>query len=136
MKKNSKNFLLVIIFSLLFLLVGCSGQKIETINVDEVKEYADTAAEKIFNAINEENYGMFSEDFDEQMSAALTEEKFNQIVAQLGKYESGEITGADKVDTYTRVYYKTRFSKISKDVTFTIVFSGTEEKRVSGLFYK
>lgn len=136
MKKNSKNFLLVIIFSLLFLLVGCSGQKIETINVDEVKEYADTAAEKIFNAINEENYSMFSEDFDEQMSAALTEEKFNQIVAQLGKYESGEITGADRVDTYTRVYYKTRFSKISKDVTFTIVFSGTEEKKVSGLFYK
>lgn len=124
------------IVTFLFSIIGCSSQKVEKIKVKEVKDYEDSAAEKIFTAINDENYTLFSEDFDQQMNAALTKEKFKEIVNQLGKYESKEIIGADRVQGYTRVYYKTKFSKFSKDVIFTIVFSESDGKKVSGLFYK
>ncbi|MFA5525138.1 MAG: DUF3887 domain-containing protein [Tissierellales bacterium] len=136
MNKSRKVFLLLVTTGLFFLLIGCNRQNVEKVNVDEVKGWANTAAEKIFNGIDEENYSLFSEDFDQEMISGLTEDKFNQIVTQLGKFESGEIIDADKVEGYTRAYYKTRFSKISRDVTFTIVFSGTEDIKISGLFFK
>ncbi|WP_074349267.1 DUF3887 domain-containing protein [Proteiniborus sp. DW1] len=126
----------IIIISLAFFLIGCAGQKVEKISIDEVKDYADAAAERIFIGISKEDYNLFSEDFDEQMISALTEQKFKEIVKQLGKYESKEIIGADRVQGYTRVHYKTKFSKISREVLFTVVFSEADEMKVSGLFYK
>lgn len=131
-----KILLFTAIAGLLFAFTGCGGPKVEKVDTDEVKEYADSAAEKIFTGISEENITLLSEDFDQQMTDAFTETKFKDIVDQLGKYESKEIIGADSVQGYTRVYYKTKFSKISNDVTFTIVFSETGDKKVSGLFYK
>ena len=143
MKKYSKVILPIIIISLMVFLIGCSGKKagnenvqIEKVNVNEIREFADAAAEKIFKGISEENFGMFSEDFDDQMKKALTEKEFKQIVNQLGKYESKELIDADRVQGYTRAYYKTKFSKISKDVLFTVVFNEADEIKVSGLFYK
>ena len=67
------------------------------------------------------------------MKESLTEEKFNEIVNQLGECEGQGITGADSVQGFTRAYYKAKSSKLA-EVTFTIVFSG--DKKVSGLFYK
>jgi len=136
MKKTKKALIYILVAGIYLTLTGCSLPKAEKINVDEVKEYAELAAEKILSGINEENYIMFSEDFDQKMKDAITEGKFQDIVNQLGKYEDREIIGADRIDGYTRVYYKTKFSKISKDVTLTIVFSSTEDRKVSGLFYK
>lgn len=135
MKINNKFVLSIIIISLMVFLIGCTGQKVEKISIDDIKDYADAAAEKIFIGISEEDYSMFSEDFDEQMSNALTEQKFKEIVNQLGRYESKEIVGADRVQGYTRAHYKTKFSKISNDVLFTVVFSEADEIKVSGLFY-
>jgi len=136
MKKTKKALIYILVAGIYLTLIGCSVPKAEKVNVDEVKEYAELAAEKILSGINEENYIMFSEDFDQKMKDAITEGKFQDIVNQLGKHEAREIIGADKIDGYTRVYYKTKFSKISKDVTLTIVFSATEDRKVSGLFYK
>lgn len=136
MKKVNKVILSIIIISLTLFLIGCTGQKVEKISIDEVKDYADAAAEKIFTGISEENYSLFSEDFDQPMIDALTEQKFKEIVSQLGKYESKEIIGADRVQGYTRAHYKTKFSKFSNDLLFTVVFSEADEMKVSGLFFK
>lgn len=136
MKINNRAILSVIIISLIFILMGCTNPKVEKISIDDVKDFADPAAEKIFKGISEKDYVLFSEDFDEQMISALTEQKFEEIVNQLGEYESKEIIGADKLQGYIRAYYKTKFSKISNDLLFTVVFSEADEMKVSGLFYK
>lgn len=136
MKLIKKTFIFITVTALILALTGCSSPKIEKVNVDEVKVYADPSSEKIFTGISEGDYGLFSGDFDEQMANAITEAKFKEIVSQLGKCESGEIIAADRVQGYTRAYYKTKFSKNSKDVTFTIVFSETDNRKVSGLFYR
>lgn len=136
MKKLNKAMLFIIIAGLLAYLAGCNVPKVEKVNADEVKVYADPAIEKILAGISEKNYAMFSEDFDQQMKNALSEEKFTEIVNQLGECEAKGIIGADNVQGYTRAYYKAKSSKISNEVTFTIVFSAAGDKKVSGLFYK
>jgi hypothetical protein len=136
LKIIKRAFLCISIIVVLIVPVACGGPKVEKVDASEVKIYADPAAKKIFTGISEENYDMFSEDFDEQMKSALSESKFREIVSQLGKFESMEIIGADRVQGYTRAYYKGKFSKFSKELTFTVVFSPSGNKRISGLFYK
>jgi hypothetical protein len=127
----------ILILSLLIICNGCSNQaKVEKVNPDEVTVYADVTAAKIFSGLSEGDYTKFAEDFDDKMKEAISKEQFQEIANQLGKYQSKEIADADKVQGYIRVYYKTRFSKISTDVIFTIVFPETGEKKVAGLFYK
>lgn len=133
---KSRNKLIFLVILMVFTLIGCSTQNVEKVDLEEVREYANPAAEKIFTGINDRDYDMFTEDFDNQMKAALTEEKFNEIVEQLGSYESKELIGADRTDGFTRVYYSAKFSNFSKNLTFTIVFSDNEDNKVSGLFYK
>lgn len=133
---KSRNKLIFLVILMVFTLIGCSTQNVEKVDLEEVREYANPAAEKIFTGINDRDYDMFTEDFDNQMKAALTEEKFNEIVKQLGSYESKELIGADRTDGFTRVYYSAKFSNFSKNLTFTIVFSDNENNKVSGLFYK
>ena len=135
-----KKFRMAIVFGLvaglLLVFAGCTAPDVEKVNVDEVKAYADAAAEKIFTGINEKNYAKFSEDFDQTMKNAVTEAKFNEITTQLGQCESKGIIGADKTQGYTRAFYKASSSAFSRDLTFTIVFSTTGDKKVSGFFYK
>ncbi len=133
MKIIQRALVFLVLAGLLTSLAGCNAPKVEAANADEVKVYADPAAEKIFAGISEKNYAGFSEDFDQKMKESLTEEKFNEIVNQLGECEGQGITGADSVQGFTRAYYKAKSSKLA-EVTFTIVFSG--DKKVSGLFYK
>jgi len=136
MKKIGKIILFILTICIFFSATGCNVPKAEKVNVSDIKVAADTAAEKIFTGISEEDYAKFSEDFDAQMKSALAETKFKEIVGQLGTYESKEIIGADKMQGYTRAYYKTKFSKFSRDLTFTVVFSTAGDYKVSGLFYK
>lgn len=137
MKIAKKITLFLVIAMLICALAGCSGApKTEKVNAEDISSYTDPAAEKIFTGISEADYAKFSEDFDEQMKAALPESKLKDITEQLGTYESKELAGADKADGYIRAFYKAKFSKIDKELTFTIVFSKDGNQKVSGLFYK
>lgn len=136
MEAFRKVLLFTVMAVLLAAIAGCNVPKVEKVNVDEVKVYADPAAEKILSGINEKNYAKFSEDFDQKMKEALSEEKFNEIIEQLGQCESLGITGADSVQGYTRAFYSVKSSKFSGELTFTIVFSPSSDKKVAGLFYK
>lgn len=132
--------LTLLILCLLVTLIGCASKsKTEVISTDQVSGFSDISAEKIFTGISDGDYAMFTGDFDQTMKAALPEDKFKEIMTELGTYQSKELAGADKVTdkdiTYYRAYYKTRFTNIDKDVIFTIVFPAEGDKKVVGLFY-
>jgi len=121
---------------LILVLAGCTAPNAEKVSADEVKAYADAVVDKMLAGINEKDYAKFSGDFDQQMKDAVTEAKFGEIYNQLGECESKGIISADKYQGYTRAYYKGKSSGMSRDVTFTIVFSASGDKKVSGFFYK
>lgn len=136
MRIFKKAVLFIAAAGLFFTFAGCAASNVEKVNVDEVKAYADAVVEKMFAGINEKDYIKFTQDFDQQMKNAVTEAKFSEIFNQLGKCESKGIIGADKYKGYTRAYYRGKSSGLSRDATFTIVFSATGDKKVSGFFYK
>lgn len=128
--------LFIVMAGLLTAMAACNAPKAEKVDVGEVQPYADPAADKIISGINEKDYAKFSGDFDQAMKEAVTEAKFNEIVEQLGQCESLGITGADRVQGYTRAYYKVKSGKLNREVTFMIVFSASGDRKVSGLFYR
>ena len=65
MKIIQRALVFLVLAGLLTSLAGCNAPKVEAANADEVKVYADPAAEKIFGGISVKNYGGFSEDFDQ-----------------------------------------------------------------------
>lgn len=132
--------LVILILSMVLTLLGCSSKpKAEEISIDQVSGFSDISAEKIFSGISEGTYATFAEDLDQKLKDALPEDKFKEIMTDLGTYQSKELAGADKITdngiTYLRAYYKTRFSNPEKDVIFTFVFPQEGDKKVVGLYY-
>lgn len=124
----------------MIVLGGCTQQpQAEKIDPSLVKDFADPAVERMLTATNEGNYEKFSQDFDAQMKAAMTEQKFKessaQIKSQLGDYQAKQLVAADKIQGNTRAVYSAKFTKAQKDATVTIVFSDNNGKMmVAGFF--
>ncbi|PXF59483.1 MAG: hypothetical protein C4B59_11360 [Candidatus Methanogaster sp.] len=121
---------------------GCmekSGVEVDDEVLEEVREYADPVAENILMAMNEDDYAMYSGDFDQTMKNAMTEAVFDEtnaaIRSKIGDYVSKEFWKAESKDQYTLVYYKAKFTDEPADVTVKVVFqelNGT--MKVSGLW--
>ena len=121
---------------------GCmekNGVEVDDEVLEEVREYADPVTENILMAMNENDYAMYSEDFDQTMKNAMTEAVFDEtnavIRSKIGDYVSKEFWKAESKDQYTLVYYKAKFTDERADVTVKVVFqelNGT--MKVSGLW--
>lgn len=102
-------------------------------------EYAGKITEDILLAINEGNYGKYSEHFDEAMKEALPEDVFEQIRAQIksgiGDYISREFWKTTEQGSYTAVYYRAKFTGETELATVKIVFQEIDGRvYVSGLW--
>lgn len=102
-------------------------------------DYANAIAENILQALNKNDYAMYSEHFDEAMKSAVPEPAFNQmntgIKEKIGDYVSKEYAAVQKQGTYTSVFYVCKFTGESGKVTFKVVFSQIDGKTyVSGLW--
>lgn len=136
MKFLRKALFLAVSAVMLLMLAGCNIPKVQKVNADEVKAYADPMIDKIFDAVNNNDLSLISDELDPEMKEALTEEKFAEIVKALGQCESKGFVGADGLDGYTRAFYKASCSSFKEDAIITVVFSKAGDKKVAGLFYR
>ena len=89
-------------------------------------EYAGAMAENMLQALNTDNYTLYSERFDDAMKKAIPEPVFKQtntlIRSKIGNYVSRKYTTTQKEGQYISVYYKAKFSAEPGDVTVKVVF--------------
>ncbi len=128
-------WLILVTLALLVLAAGCSSRP----SAEETRKYADQMTENILLAMNDDNYARFSQDFDEQMKAGLSEAQYKSTIpaikAKVGKYISKEFVATEKKDQYIVAVYKAKFSQEQGDVLVRTVFSDKGGKKyVSGFW--
>lgn len=129
----------VVLTTMLISMIVLSGCSEKQPSVDEAKKFADPITENILQAMNDDNYSRFSQDFDEQMKAALNETQYKNTIpaikAKIGKYLSKEFVSVENKDGYLVVIYKARFSQETGDVIVRSVFSDRNGKKyISGFW--
>lgn len=102
-------------------------------------EYAGAIAENMLQAMNNENYALYSEHFDEAMKNAMPEAVFKQSIiairGKIGSYISKQFVTTQQSGQYISVFYKAKFSGEPGDVTVKVVFQEIDGKpRVSGFW--
>jgi hypothetical protein len=131
---------LILLLFLCFSFVSCN----KTLSAEEIKIKAvvDPMTENYFVSINNEDYGKFSEDFDDGMKNAVTKDNFNQMVSPvkdgLGDYvpNSIRLVTIASEKGFTAAYYDADFSKKS-NVKIKMVFSKTnDEFKISGQWFQ
>ena len=103
-------------------------------------EYANSIAEGILLAMNQNDYAEYSKHFDKAMKNAMPEAVFMQtnidIRDKIGDYISKQFWKAEDKGLYTIVYYKAKFTHEPGDVIVKIVFQEIEGAiYVSGLWF-
>ena len=134
---------LLVLFLLLILLVtlaGCGKNSANSNNQQEVLSYADPITNNLLAGFNQNDYVMFSRDFDEQMKNALTQPVFEQtrkqITSKIGTYQSRSLTTIQQQGPNTVVIYNGTFEQES-GVVITVAFQNFGDKElVSGLWFK
>lgn len=131
----------VCLFALLLLLGGCAGNRAVPVDGtarDDVLAKAEPIADNLFQAMNERDYPAFSRDFDPAMQNAITQERFNEMMATLdakvGKFQSREVARVEKVGEYYAVVYLADFDQ-EADVSWRIVLTQSDPAKISGLWY-
>lgn len=85
----------------------------------EIAKFADPIVENLVIRLNNENYILFSKDFNPKMKEAMTEAKYKEMLTTIkskyGDYISKEFLNAEINDNYIIVSYKGKFS-LEKDI--------------------
>jgi hypothetical protein len=131
---------LLLLLSLCFTFVSCS----KTLSTEElkIKDIVDPMTENYFVAINNEDYGKFSQDFDDGMKNAVTKDSFIQLILPVKDGLGDYVPGSIKLVTiagekgFTAAYYDADFSKKS-NVKIKMVFSKIDgEFKISGQWFQ
>jgi hypothetical protein len=140
---NTQSFLKFVVLTLVcgLLLAACGGgaAQIKGDELTAVTTFSAPMAENIVNGMKNADHDTFAADFDDDMQAAFTPEKFNDMLkdlnSKLGACVSYEFTRAEKVDGgYIAVSYRTKFEKAT--VTMRLVHHEAEPHLVSGLWFR
>lgn len=111
---------------------------------DAVLAYADPMADRLLQALNEDDYDTFAQDLSEPMKKSLTSAAFaqtrKQVIGKVGQYVSRQVqnvfqtgqAGDDKA--YVTVVYVARFEQ-DQAVTITISFDLAEPHQINGLWF-
>ncbi len=140
MKKSlgMKAFAIALMAAVVFSFVGCSG----SVKESDVS-YAGPALDNVLAGIKDNDYAMFSKDFEDNLKNQITEDSFHTLASslqtQIGDYQSrtyaGAVASTQNNVQYMTVLYKAKYTKA--DVQITIAFSGNNGAyKVSGLWFK
>jgi hypothetical protein len=134
-----KTALVVVCLAITGMITACSPSA--TSSLPE-PSYSEAMTENILKAINENDYALFSRDFDQTMKQAMSQQAFDQVKTTLlnkvGAYVSGslEFNQTALQGEYTTVIYTAKFTNEPENVTVTITFRTVEENNlVSGLYF-
>ena len=115
------------------MIISCSPPKPEP-------PYASGITENVLTGLNQNDFAKFSQDFDEAMKKAFTEQAFAQtrdlLKSKVGDYQSKQFLKTEEQKPYAIVYYKAQFTNEPDGVIVRIVFQEVEGKAmVSGLWF-
>lgn len=136
-RKMNRLALIAVTMMLFFSLAGCSSGE----DKERVEATGTSKVEAMLLAFNQEDFAGFSKDFGPMMTAAMTEDVFqNQILpgigGLIGEYEPGSLTLAKVTKEtyqgkdYVTAIYRSAFTEEEGDVTVTIWFTDDEAMNI------
>jgi hypothetical protein len=109
----------------------------QSIDVTEIRSYADPATENVLVSLNSNDYASFSKDFNQQMKSGLDQTSFDQlynmIKTKVGDYVSMEFESVTVQNNVTTVKYLAQYTDEPSGVWITISFDSNQ--KVAGLFF-
>src|ERR1035437_7553422 len=127
--------------SILLLVLTLAPACASTPKIDEaaVRAYADPMTENVLQAIGQNDYAKFSQDFSQQMKDTLTQTAFTQLTtlvqSKIGNYQSKQFVKTQLQNGFTVVIYNATFSNEPSGVTVTISFQSVNGNNIVGGFY-
>lgn len=133
MRKKLINCLFFLI--ILSLFTGCS----KAIEHSQVSSYADTVTTSLLESINELDYNKFSSNLNDEMKDsydfALFQKETNEILSNLGTFQSLSFDYGEKKGDYLNLIYNTKYSNSEKEIRISITFKENDETHKVCEFY-
>jgi uncharacterized protein YozE (UPF0346 family) len=109
----------------------------QSINVTQIRSYADPATENVLMSLNNDDYASFSKDFNQQMKSTINQTSFDQIYnmmkTKVGNYGSMEFESVAVQNNVTIVKYLAQYTDEPSGVWVTISFDSNQ--KVAGLYF-
>lgn len=124
----------------LTLLVGCGPKEtpLSGPERDAVLAFSEAKTDNLLAGMNANDYAAFSQDFDQEMLAAIPQSAFETLKAdrdaKLGLYVSRTVNTVVQSGEFYAVVYDAIFEK-DEAVTVRVVFRVAEPHQVSGLWF-
>ena len=124
----------------LTLLVGCGPKEtpLSGLERDVVLAFSEAKTDNLLAGMNANDYAAFSQDFDQEMLAAIPQSAFETLKADrdatLGLYVSRTVNTVVQSGEFYAVVYDAVFEK-DEAVTVRVVFRVAEPHQVSGLWF-
>ncbi len=126
--------------ALLILLTACTSKAPPLTGeaLDTVLAFTETQTDTLMEGMNTSDYAMFSQNFDAEMLAAMTETQFESLKADrdatVGLYVSREVYSVTQEGDFYVVVYDAVFEK-EEALTMRVVFRVSEPHQISGLWF-
>ena len=121
-------------------LTGCgsSSTTLTGADMDAVLAFSEAKTDTLLAGMNAGDYAQFSQDFDTDMSKAMTQGEFDKLKAdrdaKLGLYVSRQVNSVVQSGDFYSVIYDAVFEK-DNAVMVRVVFRVAEPHEVSGLWF-
>ena len=137
--KSKRLFVFTVLCLAVLLISACSSTVTyaEGDQKDQAVAAADPCAQDILNGMQQNDYKLFSKDFDDAMLKGITEDKFTSMLSQFepfGAFQNSELINVQIVSDYYRVNYKLTYA--NKVLTMGVVIPQSGDVKVTGLWFK
>ena len=138
--RMKKIVVLILAVLLVSILSGCGSKDTALTGADKdaVLAYSEAKTDNLLAGMNAGDFAMFSQDFDKDILAAITQAKFGDLRkdrdAKLGLYVSRTVSSVVQNGDFYAVIYDAKFEK-DDAVTARVVFRVAEPHEVSGLWF-
>lgn len=132
---RKKLFYSISILIILSLFAGCSKE----IEYSQVSNYADDVTTGLLSSMNELDYNKFSSYLSDEMSSsydlAAFQTETNEILANLGSFQSLIFDYGEKHGDYLYLIYDTTYSNADQKIRISITFKENDEAHRIYEFY-
>jgi hypothetical protein len=133
---NVKKVYLLIVLLLLITLsstVAASG-----VDGEQLLDEANLITDGVLTGLNENNYQLFSENFNQQMKQELSKAQFDAlnvtVKTKIGDYISKQFVGVDKKDQYKILTYFATYTQEPQVLVRTVVVEENSKLAVAGFW--
>lgn len=136
--KTKLSLLFLTVFVLLLAACAPKETPITGTDRDNILAYTESQTDSLMEGLKSGDYALFSENFDQDMLNAMTQEQFDALKAdrdaKLGAYVSRQVNTVFQQGDFYVVVYDTVFEK-DDAVTMRVVFRTSDPHQISGLWF-